>query len=166
VNDARVRLEADDYVAAQRLHTRWTSRQIVVCVAALFAGIVLAVLARREPVLFVGACGLAGGAAGASIGREFWRRFLLPRRARRIFAQQKNLQQPFEIRWDDDGLRGVSERGSSHTPWSDYLKWSQDDRIILLYLSDVMFQMLPKRCFGQPAQLEAFLACTRRIGSR
>jgi hypothetical protein len=90
----------------------------------------------------------------------------LPRRARRIFAQQKNLQRPFELRWDDDALCGASERGSSNTPWSDYLKSAQDDRIILLYLSDVMFQMVPKRCFGEPAQLEAFLACTRRIVSR
>lgn len=165
MNHARVLLEAEDYVAAQRLHTRWTSRRIMMCVAALLAAIVIAVLARREPVLFVGACGLVGGAAGASIGREFWRRFVLPRRARRIFAQQKNLQQPFELRWDDDALRGVSERGSSNTPWSDYLKSAQDDRIILLYLSDVMFQMVPKRCFDQPVQLDAFLACTRRIGS-
>jgi hypothetical protein len=165
VNEVRVLLEAGDYVAAQRLHTRWTPRQIAAHAGALVAGVALASIASRVAWLLVPGCALVGGAAGSAIAREFSRRFVLPRRARRIFAQQKNLQCPFEFRWDDDALLGVNERGSNRTPWSDYVKWAQDDRIILLYLSDAMFQMVPKRCFGQPAQLEAFLARAVRIGS-
>ncbi|HEY0231396.1 MAG TPA: YcxB family protein, partial [Dokdonella sp.] len=84
------------------------------------------------------------------------RRFQLPRRARRLFAQQKNLQRPVTFSWDEDGLAWASVNGSGRTPWADYLKWRQNERLYLLYHSDLMFQMLPKRAFASAAQQQSF----------
>ena len=91
-----------------------------------------------ERWLLVIASGLFCCVVGGVFASEFVRRVVLPRRSRRIFAQQKNLQRPLEFWWNDDALHGSNERGSSATPWADYLRSRRDDRVILLYLSDAM----------------------------
>jgi len=164
VNRIHARLEVDDYLAAQQLHTRWTRRQLGVVAAMLGAGLLLAWASMHERWAFVVACSLLGGAVGGIVAREVARRFVLPWRSRRVFTQQKSLQRPVEFWWDDDALHGSNDRGSNSTPWSDYVKWRQSERIILLYLSDAMFQMVPKRCFDGPAQLAAFLERVETIG--
>lgn len=91
---------------------------------------------------------------------------MLPRRARKQFAQQKNLQRPIEFSWDEQALHWASANGNGQMPWSDYVKRRQNERIVLLYLSDALFQMIPKRCFDEPAQLQDFLRCAAVIKER
>jgi len=164
VTPIRVQLEADDYVAAQRVHTRWTRRRLGFVAAMLVAAMLFALAGMYERWLLVIASGLFCGVVGGVFASEFVRRVVLPRRSRRIFAQQKNLQRPLEFWWNDDALHGSNERGSSATPWADYLRSRRDDRVILLYLSDAMFQIVPTRCF-EPAQLTEFLERVEAIGS-
>lgn len=159
-----VQLEADDYVAAQRVHTRWTRRRLGVVAAMLVTASLFALAGMYERWFLVIACGLLCGVVGGVFANEFVRRVVLPRRSRRIFAQQKNLQRPFEFWWDDDALHGSNDRGNVATPWGDYLRSRRDDRVILLYLSDAMFQIVPMRCF-EPAQLAEFLERVEAIGS-
>jgi hypothetical protein len=155
MNEIAVQLEADDYVSAQGLHCRWTRKAILALCAAVIVGALL-LLIGGEYCVIIGA-GLIGGAVGGGIAREFNRRFVLPRRSRRLFAQQKNLQRPLRFSWDEQGLAWVNESGSGRTAWSDYIKWRENERVFLLYLSDVMFQMLPKRAFADGERLRAFV---------
>lgn len=137
MNEIAVQLDADDFVSAQALHCSWTRKAILT----------------------------HGVAVGAGVVREFNRRFILPRRARKLFAQQKNLQRPLRFGWDEQGLAWVNESGSGKTAWSDYLKWRENDRVFLLYLSDAMFQMLPKRAFADSERLHSFMDSLSRIHS-
>jgi len=163
MNEIAVQLDADDYVSAQALHCRWTRKAILAHGVAVGAGVLLVLIGGQYGYI-IGA-GLIGGAVGGGVVREFNRRFILPRRARKLFAQQKNLQRPLRFGWDEQGLAWVNESGSGKTAWSDYLKWRENDRVFLLYLSDAMFQMLPKRAFADSERLHSFMDSLGRIHS-
>lgn len=163
-NDAiQVQLDAEDYVSAQALHNAWTRKRVVTTLGFGVAGLLLALLRYEWSMVAGGA--LIGGAIGGAVAHELARKLLLPRRARRLFAQQKNLQRPLTFHWDDSGLAWSSENGSGKTAWSDYLKRRQNDRVVLLYHSDAMFQMLPRRAFTRLEQWRSFEAELARIKS-
>lgn len=156
-----VLLSADDYVAASMLHSRWTRKRIWTSAAATAIGLALAAVGNHW--LLVAGSALAGGAIGGAVAYEVARRLFLPWRARRLFAQQRSLQRPVQFTWDAEGLSWSSANGSGRTPWSDYVKWRQNEHILLLYHSDALFQMLPKRAFSSDLQLPSLLA---RLGTR
>jgi len=50
----------------------------------------------------------------------------------------------------------VEEPGeSTRLEWSAIRRYSETDDVLLLWTSDVTFQMLPRRCFGSPQDLLA-----------
>jgi hypothetical protein len=151
----QVQLDAEDYVSASILHTRWTRKWIVLSLLCIVAGLLL-VLVHQEWSRLAGYM-LVGSAVGGSIGHEAMRRFQLPRKARRLFSQQKNLQRPIGFTWDQHGLDWTSENGAGRIPWDDFIKWRQNERVVLLYHSDLLFQMLPKRAFTEEGQLQSIM---------
>jgi len=46
--------------------------------------------------------------------------------------------------------------------WSDYTKLRENEEVLLLYHSDVMFEVFPKAWFNGQAQMDEF----RRLASR
>lgn len=162
-NSIHVLLEAEDYASALTLHSRWTKKRAWTTVVAALAG--LALMATFNRWLLVAGGGIVGGAVGGAIAYEAARRLVLPRRSRKLFAQQKNLRRPVEFSWDAHGLAYISANGSGNTPWTDYVKWRENERMLLLYHSDALFQMLPKRAFSNDDQLHSLLAELAREGS-
>ncbi len=79
---------------------------------------------------------------------------LLPSRTRDLFNQQKELSAPFEMEISDDGLKFSNEYGYTQRPWANFAKWKEDGELLLLYFSDVVFTMIPKRMFTDPQSLE------------
>lgn len=75
--------------------------------------------------------------------------------ARKAYAEQKTLQQPITVTWSEEGFRSKGQQGDWNVPWNDYLKWTEDSKVILLYQSARVFNMLPKRVLT-PAQIEDF----------
>ncbi|MFK3781404.1 YcxB family protein [Agrobacterium sp. NPDC089420] len=75
--------------------------------------------------------------------------------ARKAYADQKSLQHPMTVAWSDEGFRSTSQQGDWNIPWSDYLKWTEDSKVILLYQGARVFNMLPKRVLT-PAQIDDF----------
>lgn len=69
---------------------------------------------------------------------------VVPANARRTFRQQKSLQTPYELEVTPDALVSRSEHGEVRTPWSHFVGWKEGDRVILLYQSDRLFQLVPK----------------------
>lgn len=52
-------------------------------------------------------------------------------------------------------------------PWSDYLKWKKNDHLILIYLSDCVYHMLPRRMFVDQSEFEKLGdLLTKKIGDR
>ena len=69
----------------------------------------------------------------------------LPWKTRRLYKQQKSLQGELTFSFDEDGVTVQSENGSWRTAWTDYVRWKKNDQLVLLYLSDCMYHMIPKR---------------------
>jgi hypothetical protein len=80
----------------------------------------------------------------------------IPYRCRREFAQRRDLRHQFTFAPDKSGLRITTETLSGTKPWSDYLKWKEGHAVFLLYMSDRMFTIVPKRFFASPADALAF----------
>lgn len=149
-------LDWKDYLKAQRLHMR-PSRAAR---AALYVAM----------VVVIGALAYGFGAMAAGAGAEIWSWLLplviiggltvlyyyvlLPWNVRRIFSQQKELSVPLEHEITDSALVSSSQYGSGVRPWADFHKWKEDKDVLLLYMSDVMFVLIPKR-FCTAEQVEA-----------
>lgn len=71
----------------------------------------------------------------------------IPWKARRVFRQQKSYHCSFELCWYDAGFAARDSNGQYTTPWSDFIKWQEHGRLFLLYHSDLLFHMVPKRAF-------------------
>lgn len=93
---------------------------------------------------------------GAALYIAFVLGILLPRKSRRVYEQRKDLQRPCSFSASDAGLLSSAEGVTGLKPWSDYLKWKESDSTLLLYMSDHMYQIIPKRFFASAADLDAF----------
>lgn len=155
-------MTADDFIAAQRLHFRkWRKRQHLILGIVAAAGVV----AMGIGPFMLGAI-LLGAGAGGSIGAIVQYKRTLPRAWRKLFEQQKSLQQPFQYRWDDAGLHLSTPLAQATRPWPHFTRRTEDAETLLLYHSDAMFELIPKRWFENarlPEDLEALLS--RYVGS-
>ncbi len=84
------------------------------------------------------------------IGRYFW----VPRYVNRIYQQQKELQKPVEIQITMDALHSANEFGQSTRPWSNFTNWKENEHLFLLYHSDALQTLIPKRIFSNQEQIE------------
>jgi hypothetical protein len=78
----------------------------------------------------------------------------IPYQVKRVFHQQRELQKPFSMTFDVAGAVFRNEYGEAKIPWRDLVKWCEDEHLILLYHSDILFRMLPKRMITDPAVQE------------
>lgn len=121
--------------------------------------------------LYLGFCGLVGLAASALSGDtggkemvavslamvalgvvvfivlqlivRFW---WMPGYTRRVFAQQADLHQQLEVRWDDTNYTTQTANSVVNTPWADFHLWNRDERVMLLYRSESLFNFFPVDC--------------------
>ncbi|WP_131195709.1 YcxB family protein [Lichenihabitans psoromatis] len=144
----RMILTAGDVTRAYQLHSRakLTSRTMVVALGiclTILAVFLIATLDDWEAI----AVGLVGGLIGGLLVPRVIIRWVLPISARRIFAQQRNLQQPIAVVCDARGLHTTTETATGVTPWPNYMHLREDEHILLLYHSDALFQIVAKRFF-------------------
>jgi hypothetical protein len=85
-----------------------------------------------------------------------YRYVLLPNQVKKIFTQQKELNSPFELEFTDTGMTTSNEFGNSTRPWKNFIKWKENSELIMLYHSDVMYSIIPKRIFSDSQQIETF----------
>ena len=79
-------------------------------------------------------------------------RFLfIGKSARRIFEQQKLLQEETTITWSETGWRTATEHSVTDLPWGYFVKILENEHVILLYQSDLLFNFIPKSVLT-PAQ--------------
>jgi YcxB-like protein len=88
-------------------------------------------------------------------------RIMVPRKARRIFAQTPALQRPYQVTWDDRALTSTSQQGAGMYPWAEFHKSREIAGLFLIFLSDVMFIMVPKRDFPDGMTMRNFRECTQ-----
>ena len=72
--------------------------------------------------------------------------------AKKQFKQNKKLSEPFEIEITEDSIRTKASHGESELKFTDFHKWKSDNKMILLYHSDALFQIIPTRAFTSEAE--------------
>ncbi len=159
-------ITVEDFQNAQRLHRRRAVKRLHrACALITGCGALALWLAFADVVpdaLIPGAL-LLGGGAGVLIAEGLLSGLRLPRVWRRIHGQSRGFDNPFTYRWDETTLRAASALGNAARPWSHFLKYKEDDRVFLLYHSDHLFEVLPKRWFTQPRALDSFHTAVRRL---
>jgi asparagine N-glycosylation enzyme membrane subunit Stt3 len=159
-----VHLTPEDYIAAQYLNGR--RKTVVVGIVVFLALSLLGFFSTNGAVFGLGFLGFV------VVGWSIWfvlvllsNCFYLPWRCRKTFAQQKTLHQVTDKVIDEEGLSIVSGYGSARIPWGDFYKWKSNGRLILLYQSNRIFNMIPRRWMASDADYEAFKALlSRAIG--
>lgn len=147
-----------EHYEAQRLHA--TPRGITLFVVLFGAAVFLSWLHERVGVS--GATLLSGciGAVAGLLGLYF---VFLPLKCARIYRQQRSLRAPFQFSWDESGISMRNELGEGRLAWGDFVKFEQNAKVILLYQSDVLFNVIPKSAFTSPEQLADFMEQVERI---
>jgi hypothetical protein len=142
-----------DVISAQRLHatpTRFLSASFLTLAS---GGVVVAYALRLLSV---------GATIGALIGMFGWLTVLffaiIPYRSRRIYRQQKSLHQEHQFEWDDQFVYFHSNDIAGKVRWADFTKVKENRNMLLLYYSDTLFNMIPKRCFSNRENFEDFKA--------
>ncbi|MFN8435349.1 MAG: YcxB family protein [Anaerolineales bacterium] len=106
----------------------------------------LSLIYTAPPILIILAIGI-----GSSLVNRY---ISIPNQAKKSFAQQKAISLPFEFELTEAGVHISNELGNSNVPWNYFTKWDENEDIIILYQSDSLIHMLPKRFFTKPQELE------------
>jgi hypothetical protein len=150
-------ITASDYLAAQYLHRRQTVKALYTFSIALIAVGAVWLCITPNLIAFAITCGAVGGLVGELIVSTA----ILPRRALRIHHQRKEFSSPTTYSWDNEFLITSSRDGHAKKRWKDYLRLREDDGMLLLYHSDDLFQMVPKRWFSNADDLMKFTELAR-----
>jgi hypothetical protein len=156
-----------DYVSASRANCRCQLRAFAVwrrllilaaSVGALVAIVIWVLSGDVVEALVTGAFGAACGflAAPVGIGINY---LLLPRRAGRLFHQQRPLHGEQMLTWDETRLDWQGPGFTMDTRWGDYYRWHESRSEFLLFLNEQMPQFIPCRALDpdQVADLRATL---------
>jgi hypothetical protein len=64
------------------------------------------------------------------------------------------LHEPFEMQFTDEGLFGGSQYGESRLPWRLFCKFKENRQLFLVYQSDALMHIIPKRLLEGPHAVE------------
>jgi len=155
-------LIAQDYIDAQYLHAGWRLPVRAFGIS-LLAGALLLLIDPNNTVFWIALLPFIGILTGILI---LVIRHILARRSRKTFAQQKTLHLEVEKQIDEDGIFSrVPVRGEWKSQWPDFHKWKANEKLVLIYASDRIFYMFPRRWFASDAEFESFQELlARKIG--
>ena len=81
-----------------------------------------------------------------------------PWNVRRIFSQQKTLQVEYETVISPDMIKTTSKNGYVEMPLSDFHRYTVGNDFILLYHSQALFHMFPRRFFESDEDFKTFIS--------
>jgi hypothetical protein len=136
---AKFRISEKDYVSALKLYGKLTPKMLAIYL--LVAGVLVLVAVFGTTLLSSGAI---GGLAGGGIVVIFGRYVITPILARRHYREYKAIHDAFAISLSDDGVCIESSNAKGFLPWSDILKWRENDEFLLLYLMPRLYHIVPK----------------------
>ena len=144
-------LTEQDLAAAQWLHIKPRPTYAVVGVL-LLAGAVWALWHSFSSSTMRGNGWLLAGSLAALAGFALWLRI----KTGRMYRQHRAMHREVRLEPVETGLIGETETGSGTTPWGDFLKWKEGKGLFLLYISDEMFHIIPKRFFQSEGDIPLF----------
>jgi hypothetical protein len=154
-------LTEPDYIAANRLNFwEWVKSRkalrFIAIIGLIYAGLG-AVFAFSDGMIFslMNVTKIMGFALSASvvvlsiclvIGYAF-----LPHRTRKLIAQQKAHHLPLDYQISPDALAWKNELTETRLPYKMAHKWAENDRIFLVFHSDITFNVIAKGVAGKQA---------------
>jgi len=152
-----VQLVEADYLAAIRLHRRWDIKMWLLVLSGniiyVVSGIVVLVYGPAYGILPLWGYVLFGGACSIWLLLAWTRFIAAPKHVHRRFQEQKALQRAYALSWNDEKLTVDGEDTHVGTPWSDFLRWRENEQVYLIYSNRVLFRIIPKRTFPDQASI-------------
>ncbi|MEI6330371.1 MAG: YcxB family protein [Pseudanabaena sp. ELA645] len=140
------KLTSEDYIKAQYLHLRpspWLKYLGIACLSLAFTSGSLTALIN---ILLFG------------LIYTLFILFILPWNVRRIFSQQKTLQVEHEIVISPEMIETISDNGTWKMRLSDFHEYKVGKDLILLYQSQALFHIFPRRFFVLEEDFKTFLS--------
>jgi len=166
MNSLHGQLTDDDYLAALILARRHNKTFMIVRTGLWsligVLAVVYSVVSFQNPRFAMQLLVLAAVAGVLLLERHVFLRL----RARRIFRQQRSMQEPFEVSCDADGVRWESAVTTRRLPWHYYVRWAENDRYFVLHQSDWTLEIIPKRFFEGEEEICAFRTLLRERTGR
>lgn len=153
-----------DYLEANRLAAgaiKWFLIFALWCLVLLFA--VRPGASPPEPTNWIVIATTAGVLAvavffGVTVG--------LKRQLLRVYAQQKPLHEEQDLSFDDAAILWKSASGTFKLKWRDVHKHKENAHMILVYQSQALMHIVPKRAFPDADLLNEFLVLLRSRGGQ
>jgi len=92
------------------------------------------------------------------------RRVFFPFVARRNFRQQKAFAQDMRLSWSETDICYATGRSRTLAPFTDFYGYRLSDDLILLYLSNVIYLLVPVSAFDNIDQKADFIARLHHSG--
>jgi membrane protein implicated in regulation of membrane protease activity len=149
------KLTPEDYIEAQYLHMRPSPWLKYFGIALMSLLVVVLVALVASSFSFSSLISVFGVFVYILI---FWVIYavVLPWNVRRIFSQQKTLQGEYETVISPEMLEATSENGTMRMRLSDFYKYKVGKDLILLYQSQALFHMFPRRFFSSEEDFKMF----------
>lgn len=140
-----------EFIAAHQLHRGRIAFAVnVTTLIAASGGLILFFTVSKQWGFML----LLGG-IGGFIGELAQSRLFLPLRLRRLYAQVKG-RTDLAYSWNSETLNLKSNHGNAERPWTDFHKAKENDKLFLLYFNDALFEIVAKRWFQTPEQINDF----------
>jgi hypothetical protein len=94
------------------------------------------------------------------------RYLIYPFYARKNFQQQIILSEEMSLSWTDNVICYAAGKSRTEMPFKNFHGYRASDEIIILYLSDAIYQMIPVNVFGSSEILKIFLGRLEEAGLR
>lgn len=139
IMEAKFRISEKDYVNALKLYGRLSPKMmalyLLVAAALVFVAIFGSTLFRS---------GAIGGLIGGGVVVIFGRYVITPLLGKRHYRKYKAIHDEFVIGLSDDGVRVESSNAKGILPWSDILKWRENEEFLLLYIMPRLYHIVPR----------------------
>lgn len=140
MHSMHIEVSKGDFLAAQRLHRRSVSRLSMILTIAIILAVFVYVDFWRDYSAWQSVWAAGSGLLGMSVIIA-WQAVSFRRKSNRIYDQWKRTFSNVECKWDE---RGFSIENLNSIPWNEVVMTREDDRVYLIYNTDVSFLILPK----------------------
>ncbi len=73
----------------------------------------------------------------------------LPWQSRRHYRETSAFADEISVEWDAEKFRLGGARGNMALAWSDFYRWTDNDSLLLLYQSHILYHVVPKSALTQ-----------------
>jgi hypothetical protein len=152
------KFKPEDYIKALYLHLRPKPWFKYIVIALLSLCLVVFVASASSPDSLINAFSIFVPILIFGLFYIFILFVIMPWNVRRIFSQQKTLHSEHTTVISPETIESTSEHGSMKMRLSDFHKYKVGKDMILVYQSQVLFHMFPRRFFASEEDFQTFIS--------